>query len=1291
MARRAKELLQNPDLLRPAAKPDGRVVAPERPQRGLWPRLRAFCASLLALRVLARPRYGHGSAIAPKHHLIAIVLAALLAQVALASEEATPPDPSAPLAIIEAARRAAETLEVAHARSDALRSLAESYAALGAREEASAAMAEAIELALEAPTVRHLLLTAGEASVRAGLYESALAAASKMTYGPDAVRTLCEAAQAQIEAGRREGALEALRRAAEAAAAAVKPGEPAARAWSRIAVLYHRAGLEADFEEALGMVIAEAQNETGPVRQSAAIEHAAEAYLEAGRLEKALGPARGAMVEEVAVGTTCRIAEAYAKAGDPVRAAEVLYSAASIAHSPPQPERRVGMLVMVAASCRAIGRRDMLLEALAEAERICREVADDSLAAAARDKLLSAYAAAGELAAAERVAAAASSPGRMAHQMLAIAVRHVEEGHYAEAVRIVEAVDPRYRRTAGRSRLAQIGIAYRELWGLSVPWHRIMGLQPLAVRDAVLVAYAEAFAERGDFAAALERAEAIAFVVTRDDALLKVARHCLADAGSMEQARPAVQILGLLTSPHDRLRLRTALATKKGELGRTADALAALRELDKDIAELKGANVQAELLHQVAMGLHALGRSEESQQAAARAIAAAMQVGCASCRDNAVEEMFELLSDSAYMELAAAAGHEIGLPHLRAESLLRTLELAGEIEPAQRAALLRELLEAVIQVQETTSRVQLLLRVARAYHEGGLPLTDAELAALQQAGAPPAEEPPALEDPLLRAAHRTAGGIGEPAARVRALIAVARACADMGHQQAAAELRDDAERIARKLADPRRRGELLAAVHDATGPSDSAEQRDAPQKAGLEAEDAARQQDPEARARGLLRMAREERDLPGAERERLLREALAAALETRAAQTRVALLVELARAFDAAGLQVTQAEREALEKSPLSAAAERRPIPELRSGRPGVAQLVYFDRPGCPLCDEVKALLPELERMFPGLALRKMNLSEPEATRLNMAICEALDVPAEQRLVAPSVFSARGGLIGAEISLSSMAELAAAAEGLPSPAVAHGGGQGSDGQIEHLYQGLRLPVVVAAGLLDGINPCAFTVIIFFLAYLAHVGRDRRQIATAGVVFTAAVFVTYLAIGAGLAGVLTAAAAWSARVQKAIYAVTAALALLAAALSLRDGLRAMAGRTTELTLALPEALQSRIRRTISRRTRMGLTVAATAVLGGVVALFEFPCTGQVYAPVIVYVLHHSPGRLWGPLGWLVLYNVCFIAPLVVVFVAVIFGLTSERLTAWFRRHLAATKLAMAALFAALGLFMLSYLL
>ena len=65
------------------------------------------------------------------------------------------------------------------------------------------------------------------------------------------------------------------------------------------------------------------------------------------------------------------------------------------------------------------------------------------------------------------------------------------------------------------------------------------------------------------------------------------------------------------------------------------------------------------------------------------------------------------------------------------------------------------------------------------------------------------------------------------------------------------------------------------------------------------------------------------------------------------------------------------------------------------------------------------------------------------------------------------------------------------------------------------FRTLGLSAVAAAGLVDGLNPCAFATLIFLVSYLAFVGRERREVLLVGLAFSLSVFVTYFLVGLGL--------------------------------------------------------------------------------------------------------------------------------------------------------------------------------
>src|SRR3990170_1437919 len=66
---------------------------------------------------------------------------------------------------------------------------------------------------------------------------------------------------------------------------------------------------------------------------------------------------------------------------------------------------------------------------------------------------------------------------------------------------------------------------------------------------------------------------------------------------------------------------------------------------------------------------------------------------------------------------------------------------------------------------------------------------------------------------------------------------------------------------------------------------------------------------------------------------------------------------------------------------------------------------------------------------------------------------------------------------------------------------------------------ITLPTVVVAGVVDGINPCAFTVLLLFITALLTTLKAGEQgvsrVLAMGSIYIAAVFLTYLALGVGL--------------------------------------------------------------------------------------------------------------------------------------------------------------------------------
>jgi len=340
--------------------------------------------------------------------------------------------------------------------------------------------------------------------------------------------------------------------------------------------------------------------------------------------------------------------------------------------------------------------------------------------------------------------------------------------------------------------------------------------------------------------------------------------------------------------------------------------------------------------------------------------------------------------------------------------------------------------------------------------------------------------------------------------------------------------------------------------------------------------------------------------------------------------------------------------------------------------------LAYFYQPGCQACDRVQLDLNYLQHRYPQLVVHDFDVTE------QAALCEWLgeraEVPEEKRLTAPAVFVGDEALMGDGLHARGLEALIARhADSGAKPA--WGDWESSRGEatagIVDRFRSLGLSTVLVAGLVDGLNPCAFATLVFFISYLALTDREGREVLAAGAAFALGVFLTYLGVGVGLLRFL-ATLPFLAAASRWIYALTAALCLFLAAGSLCDWWQAHRGKAGEMHLKMPARLRRWVNRTIREGARARAFLPVTFVTGGVVSIIELACTGQVYLPTILFVL--GVPELQAQAGlYLVLYNLMFVFPLVVVFGLVYFGTTSQQLGLLIHRHMARVKLATAGLF------------
>jgi hypothetical protein len=358
------------------------------------------------------------------------------------------------------------------------------------------------------------------------------------------------------------------------------------------------------------------------------------------------------------------------------------------------------------------------------------------------------------------------------------------------------------------------------------------------------------------------------------------------------------------------------------------------------------------------------------------------------------------------------------------------------------------------------------------------------------------------------------------------------------------------------------------------------------------------------------------------------------------------------------------------------------------------ARLLFFYAPGCHRCIEVKeTLIPAIEKEFSGaLLIEYKDISVMENYKMLLGLAQEAGVKFDSKI---PVLYFRGRFLGAEqVSESNLRNFVIA--GLEQTIVIKAPASVDLGKI---FSGFVPLAVIIAGLEDGINPCAFTVLVFFISFLVVQGYRKKELILIGASFIFAVFSTYLLIGLGIFNFFYR--------LKGFWLVTRGLNMVVGALSLLLGIFAVydfirfkrTGSTDGLILQLPLPVKRSIQSVVGffhrkspQEKRPGSNIAvyklilSAFITGFLVSLLEAVCTGQVYLPTIAFVLKSGSLRLEA-FGYLLLYNIMFILPLLAIFALALMGVTSGDFARFLKKHLGAIKLFMAALFFALGTFLL----
>ena len=346
---------------------------------------------------------------------------------------------------------------------------------------------------------------------------------------------------------------------------------------------------------------------------------------------------------------------------------------------------------------------------------------------------------------------------------------------------------------------------------------------------------------------------------------------------------------------------------------------------------------------------------------------------------------------------------------------------------------------------------------------------------------------------------------------------------------------------------------------------------------------------------------------------------------------------------------------------------------------PSPVRLDYYFQPGCNDCDRVNRLvLPRLEEECRGrYVLYRHDCDRPEVfmelirkmEQLGVNRNDTVSMIVDDRLYLGGYHEISRRLIPA---VSKQLEPATAPVSPSTPR-------------RFVF---TCVTVAVAGLLDGINPCVFSTLVFFLSLLATVKVPGRKLLLAGSCYCLACFLTYLLLGFGLFRFLQLFSLWQ-WLRTTLEIAMAAVLLLFAVISFLDAWNyRRQGRAEAVKLQLPHRVKLLIHRIMRRNLTYRSLLAGAFLTGILVTLLEAVCTGQVYLPTLVLLTREAgAASVWTAL--LLLYNLMFILPLVVLFGGFFCGIKIPALLRLSKNNVTVSKTLLGVFFLLLAVLLLAF--
>ena len=344
-------------------------------------------------------------------------------------------------------------------------------------------------------------------------------------------------------------------------------------------------------------------------------------------------------------------------------------------------------------------------------------------------------------------------------------------------------------------------------------------------------------------------------------------------------------------------------------------------------------------------------------------------------------------------------------------------------------------------------------------------------------------------------------------------------------------------------------------------------------------------------------------------------------------------------------------------------------IPVLALAQGEKKKALYFYSETCVHCKQVNEYFQK-EGIYEKYDIKKIETSGPYNYAYLNKFFEAFGIAEKERGI-PAIFFEDKAIIGDKPIIESfVAEIGQAeASEFPDPE-----------KISEFLQknkkagqpngNISITILIWAALVDAINPCAFAVLILLVATVAS-SKGRRESLYSGLLFSLSIFVSYFLMGLGIYKAIGFF-----NLPQVFSIIIGVLAILIGLANLKDFFWYGKGFVMEVPFSWRPKMQAIIKRVTSPLGALGV--------GFVVSIFLLPCTSGPY--LVILGLLAQKKEMARTISLLVLYNLIFILPMILITIGMYFGVRARRLEEWRQRNIRFLHLVGGAIMLFIGIYL-----